>query len=422
MPHRHLISTLPYITSISIRIVSAALSLLVTITVARKLELESAGNFFLALSITLFFSIIARFGMDNTMLRLSGAHKSKSFLKAVLGKSVVVIFCFGILYAVTMTILKLTNTYNVFGLNNSTINLVILLAPTVSLLAISTLLSSYYQGRTKTVQAVFILNVYLNAAFLFTILALSISNATILSIAYSAASAIALAISIVVKNDVFPFKLSSRLRYKALITTSSPVWIATIAINLCTLYPQLILSYMHETEFVAYFAVCQRICISMAILVSAVNMVVAPRIAKKYASGEPEKVLGELLYACSLLTALSIPLATGLLYFSDTILGLFGEEYKDAVPMLHILLIGQLFNMISGPVGFVLIMTKNSDALMYVVLTNLACTILHCPLLTLHYGLRGLACSVTLSLILQNCGFLYFVLRQFGNFQVNKPR
>lgn len=419
MPYRHIKSILPYIISISTRVISAALSLLLTITVARLLDLESAGNFFLALSITLFFSIFARFGIDNTMLRLSGSHKRMLFLKTVLGKSVVAIISFGAIYAISMTILKLTNSYSIFGLNESTVDLILLLAPTVPFLAISTILSSYYQGKSNTVQAVFILNIYLNASFLFTAFTFSISSATILSIAYSAASAIALAIGIVTKNNVFPFKLSTHLPYRTLISTSTPVWIATICINLCTLYPQIILSYLHDTESVAYFAVCQRICISMAILVSAVNMVVAPRIAKKHAKREQEKVLGELLYACSLLTALAIPLAMGILYFSDTILGFFGEQYKDAAPMLHVLLIGQFFNMISGPVGFVLIMTKNSSALMHVVIANLVFTTLHCPLLTIHYGIQGLACSVTLSLIIQNCGFLYFVIKQLGYFQDN---
>lgn len=55
--------------------------------------------------------------------------------------------------------------------------------------------------------------------------------------------------------------------------------------------------------------------------------------------------------------ALAVPVLAFMVFFPEFLMGLFGEEYKVAAPLLQILAIGQFINVITGSVGYLLNMT-----------------------------------------------------------------
>ena len=59
-----------------------------------------------------------------------------------------------------------------------------------------------------------------------------------------------------------------------------------------------------------------------------------------------------------------MPVFSILFVIPEPVLGLFGEEFKKATPILMILLIGTISNTLTGPVGALMAMTNNEHGVM----------------------------------------------------------
>jgi O-antigen/teichoic acid export membrane protein len=103
-----------------------------------------------------------------------------------------------------------------------------------------------------------------------------------------------------------------------------------------------------------------------------------------------------------LILGLSIPTLLILAIFSSFFLGIFGEQYIVAKKALLILLLGQLFNSLCGPVAIYMNMTGKQNKLHQILIfgfvTNLVLNWFLIPL----YGMEGAASATALSMILWN--------------------
>jgi len=89
----------------------------------------------------------------------------------------------------------------------------------------------------------------------------------------------------------------------------------------------------------------------------AVNMPLAPAVAELYAKGE-KKLLQRLVTKSARVALLgSLPVALGMILFGRWVLLIFGRDFIGGNTTLAILSVGQLINVITGPVGILLNMT-----------------------------------------------------------------
>lgn len=119
----------------------------------------------------------------------------------------------------------------------------------------------------------------------------------------------------------------------------------------------IMLGSLVDARSAGIYAVASRGADIVIIALLAVNIPLAPRLARLYAAGDHE-ALQRLVSAVAKWTFLaSLPLAIGLFLLRDVYLGLFGPGFSAGGSALAILIGGQLLNVASGPVGILLLMT-----------------------------------------------------------------
>jgi O-antigen/teichoic acid export membrane protein len=139
-----------------------------------------------------------------------------------------------------------------------------------------------------------------------------------------------------------------------------------------------------------------------------------PRIASLHATGDREG-LQRVVTRCTRMTLLcSLPVAIGMLGGSRWLLLLYGPTFTQGQTALIILGIGQFYNVLAGPVGWLLLMTGNErDTVTSLVASVTVNAVLNLGL-TPHMGLEGAAIASASSIITWNTLMAFFVYKRLG--------
>jgi O-antigen/teichoic acid export membrane protein len=133
-----------------------------------------------------------------------------------------------------------------------------------------------------------------------------------------------------------------------------------------------------------------------------INVPLAPIIAKLHAAGDRERLRRAIRLSTRVAALIALPVATGLVFFGDRFLALFGEGFQRGRSALAILSISQLVNAATGPVGSIMVMTghetRTAIAVTIGAFTNIALNLILIP----RYGILGAAVATTTSMMLWN--------------------
>jgi O-antigen/teichoic acid export membrane protein len=135
----------------------------------------------------------------------------------------------------------------------------------------------------------------------------------------------------------------------------------------------------------------------------AVNTVISPRIAEDFVFGRRELMP---LLPLSILAAesVAIPIAFVACFFSWALLGLFGPAYTAGRTVLIILAVGYLFNVLAGPVDYLLIKTRFARMAAVVLGASAALNLALNALLIPRFGIEGAAVAKVIGVIGWNLG------------------
>jgi O-antigen/teichoic acid export membrane protein len=177
----------------------------------------------------------------------------------------------------------------------------------------------------------------------------------------------------------------------------------------------LFLGFLGTKEEVGLFRVAATGATLVAFGLSAVNMALAPQVARLYNSGEMEKLQRVITLSTRMVAAISFPVALVFIVWGEDIIGqVFGEEYAEAALALTILCLGQLVNASAGSVAVILNMSGHDKQTLYGVIvalsTNLVLSVLLIPL----FGLVGAAVSFSVSLSILNVVLMYMAKKHTG--------
>lgn len=177
----------------------------------------------------------------------------------------------------------------------------------------------------------------------------------------------------------------------------------------------LFLGFMATSEEVGLFRVAATGAALVAFGLTAVNMALAPQVARLYNAGEIEKLQRVITLTTRAVAAISFPVALLFIFFGKTIIGfIFGIDYVAAAPALAILCFGQLINASSGSVALVLNMTGNDKSTVagagIALIVNILVSILLVPLL----GLAGAAIAFSVSLSVWNIILVVMAKKRAG--------
>jgi len=174
----------------------------------------------------------------------------------------------------------------------------------------------------------------------------------------------------------------------------------------------ILLGILSTDSEVAMYAASARLVTLSAVGLTAVNLLIAPRLPILYSQkkfAEMQTMLRRNNIVILMLTILPVLV---LAFAGSFVLSIFGEEYVAGVSILHILLVGQVINVFVGPVNLVCMMTHQHHIAS--LLTVAACVIeaALCYILIPSMGANGAAWANASALIFLSLSLALIVLRR----------
>ncbi|MDC1016401.1 oligosaccharide flippase family protein [Planktomarina temperata] len=208
---------------------------------------------------------------------------------------------------------------------------------------------------------------------------------------------------------------SHSIAYGNILKISFPMMIAGYVGILASEFGVLFLGASSSIAEVGLYVIAFKISFIPAMVLKAINSVISPKISQLYFSGD----IDLMFTLCRLFTFVSTAFAFFVLlvffFYGEFLLAAaFGDEFRDASPILNILLIAQLINAITGSSGDLMQMTesekKHRDITIYGAIVYLLAGIT----LILYIGALGLAVALVLAEIVWNGVALIFIFRKFN--------
>lgn len=170
------------------------------------------------------------------------------------------------------------------------------------------------------------------------------------------------------------------------------------------------LSHFATIEDVGMFRIAWQVAFLLSFLTMATDSVMSPKISALYTKGEFNALAKVLRFNLSLLSIFSILGAIILVLSSPFIFKFIGENFLNAVPILSILVFGQVINGTLGTAGKVLIMTGHEKKSLINSLAGVVVISASSWVLVPKYGAQGAAIAVVLTMLVR-CVSAVFLVR-----------
>ena len=196
---------------------------------------------------------------------------------------------------------------------------------------------------------------------------------------------------------------------KEILKVSTPMAISAMAYFVMQSIDVIILAIYEGFDKLAYYSVSVKLATLIALALLSVNIVVAPKIAELYEKKKTKEMQEIIKKSTRIIFIISVVTLLFLVFFSETILGLFGQNYLVAKQALIILIFAQFFNSLSGPGAIYLNMTKRQGVLNKILLTGLIVNIGLNFYLIPSYGISGAAIATLISFVFWNLIIILYI-------------
>lgn len=403
------------------RVNAVLLSLGATLIVTRILSVEEAGLYFLGFTISTVLSIVFRFGLDNLIIRTVAAEKGEGVNSLIVG---LVWVC-----AASLVVLPLlyffSNIISVHVFRSPSLESVLELSIlSVFPVVIYSLVGFFYVGSGKLGYATMFQGAASNALFIGVVLLLLeyIDSAEDVMCLYVLSSYATCLLSITlfivsVKLEEIDVHLKLYAIFDLdLLNSARHLWVAACLALMVQWGGVLIAGAFLSTEDYAGLSVAIRISSMITILLTVFNMVLAPRYASLWSEGDLASIESVARRSKIIIVFLVSPIVFASLFLSDMIMGFFGSEYEEYSSLLIVLVIGQVVNVSTGSVGYLLNMTGNENYYSRALLLTAPTSVSIMILLSYTYSAVGAAVAVAFGVALQNLICFYYVRMRLGFF------
>lgn len=409
--HRH--TVINSILALAIRVLGAGISFVFNLIIARQLGAEQSGYFFLALAVAMLLSAVARLGFDNTVLRFTSADAENGYtVKAILNFALKYVLPVASLFTVSIYTLApwlAESAFNKPGLTDT----LQLIAPAIIGLSIVFLVAMSLQARHKLVASIPCQNI--------AHLMLCGTAVIVFSAKSASTSALYLSLSLGVSSCFFYWLSIKNLNSNgsepnsiALWQSAKPNWVMVTMTQTVQWCSPIIIGVFLAAEQVAFFSVAQRIALLTSFILIAVNLVVAPKFSTFKAKEDYIAIKNTTLLSVRLLVISALPVVLFMLLLPEFLMGLFGEEFRQGAIILQILVLGQAVNIITGSVGYLLVMCGYERDMRLVTLISGFGVLISVPIFTKLFGTIGAAAATSFFISLQNLLALYFVVKRLN--------
>ena len=398
-----------------VRIGAAIAAFLMNVFVARYLGINSSGLFFLAFSVIQIVSTIVRFGADNVILRFVGIYSAEdkwTFVRGIVYYTSVLILIFSVL--VTAFILFFSKDISVYIFKKIDLEPSLFwISISIPCIAVSTIIAMALQGLRRILYSVSIQNIFIPIFLILLILVFHPHNASKMSFFYFVASFMTLVISMILWFFVVPGG-EKEFDTKLIIDNCKPLWIVAILQQVIQYGGQFIAGIYCKPAILGQLAVAQRTSILILFVGIAINLVSAPKIAAFYSQGRMLELKNYSINITRIMILFSTPLLIFIYIFPDFILSIFGKGFTDGAWMLKILCTGQYINLLTGSVGYLLMMSgHNKEFKNITIISGIIALVLNLVLVNLYGGI-GAAIAIAIAIALQNLLALRMVQKKLG--------
>lgn len=403
-----------------VRVGGAALALLFNAIVARSLGADGTGIYFLAFAIITVCSMVSRFGLDTAVIKVVGRDHDKQDSGAMRGLyrgSASAVLAIGCVIAAATWLFAPEIAERVFDRLELT-GALRHLAPAIPLLALLNVQAAFFLGIHRASAAISLQNVLVPAiAIAMMLVVLEPSDPKVVSTTYSLSVLLACGAGMLTWYLVSgPGKgRPSYVRIPELLSIAPAMLMAKFMNRIVMRWVAVILlGYWASSGDVGQFAVATRLTLVMSFALVVANAVVAPRIARQFSEGDISGMARVGSLATRMALVLSSPVIVIFLVFPDWTMSLFGSEFRSAAPILVILAIGEVVNVLTGPVGFLLQMTNHEKDFRNCTVLGALSQLLLCILLIPKNGAIGAAVAMALSLAVTNLSAIGYVWIRLG--------
>lgn len=398
----------------------AGLAFVLNVMIARLLGAEGAGLYFMALSVTMFLSVVARMGLDNTILRFISLNASRGDwgqVKGVQSLGWKLAGSASLGFALLCFLLAPQISIYVFNEPNLTDPLR-WMSLGIFTFSVMSLMSESLKG-LKRIQNSMMVSGVLYPAFALTLIwpLVALMGVAGASFSYVLSTGLAAVLGAVFWRKAISQHDSPSISFsrETLWASSRPLWVMTIVNRAIMPWaPLFLLGIWRSAEEVGIFGAALRVSMLVAFFLMAVNTVLAPKFAELYDKKEFE-MLGKLVRRFALaITLATSPFLFILVFEGAWVMRLFGSEFSRGGNTLAILALGQAVNTLTGSVGYLLMMTghekdvRNSALFGGVLVIGLSIVLIP------SMGIIGAAIASAFAICGSNIVSVYFVKRRLG--------
>lgn len=410
---------------LSVKFVASALTLLFHYLLAKQLSAVQFGLFSLAMTCLLFTSVFAKQGLEQVALKFISISSQESMAKWY--------FIFVTCVLTSASIIALLLFFLAEPLSVSLFNQPKLI-PLISLIAILTIIqavlainTSALKAKEHTTSALLLSGFITFSLTILTLIIYPVSSAYDALLYFLCSAVVAIVVSFII--IFIKFHLAFSLMKKTSISelkgdvfdvsqVSKNLFIISLMALATSQVSILILSSYVSLATLGSYSLAVKLSLLLSYPLIVINAITASRYAKLY---QQNKVIEFRQLAFNTTKGLLILGTVGafILYFSvDFILEYIGKSYIGAALIVKILLVGQWFNLATGSVVSMLIMSgyerlhrRNTLILTSI---NVAALVIFIPL----YGVISAAIITSLAMAIKNMTSLYYVNKYI--YQVDK--
>ena len=293
-------------------------------------------------------------------------------------------------------------------------SIIMVMAPSIIFSGISHVVSFQLQGIGRPLKAIFSLSIGQYLTFFCIFFAFDIQDAVSAGAAYTFSTLLNMIIALWWWRKAIPNVKRTSIDTGELWRMALPMWVIAVMAVFVNWGGQFVSALWVDAEDIAHYAVALRAVALINFVLIAMNFIVAPRIARLHAANDEQELQNFIFITVRALYLLAAPAVLLIFFFSSEIMSLFGSNFSNSGDILLILTAGQIINVMTGPVGYLLTMTGHERHMrnMYI-FSGFFCIILT-YILTSHMGIRGTAWATSLSILVQNLGAAYLVKRKLG--------
>lgn len=413
------------LSSIIIKVLSAALSMILLILLAKVMNEKEFGLYTTAIAFITILSMPISMGLSTLIVRNTAYYYEKNEFSSI---KALWIWCFSIIFVPASILLLLAFGILIivdFQLMSSNFHYLLIaclfLALFMGLTDISASgikgLGYVILGQVPSLILRPLLLVFLLFAFYISAITISAREAILFHVLASLSALIFVSFFIVNKVDERVIKVKEKKFQSSLWRKS--VLPLTMASGLQLLNSQLdvlMVSYFTNLENVAYYKAASSISMLVVFGLHAMQPIISQRIAVLFAKNEVNKILSLNLSGVAISSLVSVPLIAIILFEGDMILfHLFGEGYQKSYMTLSILSIGQLVNSIFGfGVSILIMINKESKTLISLIFATIL-NVLGNIILIPNFGIEGAAISTAITMISLNLFVWYYIYKYLFN-------